>query len=219
MTSFKTLLLAAALAAPGVASAQVGGIAVADPEAAVANSRAWSAARTQIQTTYKTQIDQANARREAVSAELQPLLAAYQRAAAAPGATEASLRPQAQAIQTKEQAANAELGRLTAPAQRAQAYALEQISARLPDAVNAAVRAKNVSLLLRPNAALFANPAADVTAAITAELDRTVPTVSITPPANWQPGQQQQQGAAAPAAAAPAATTPAPAANRRPTGR
>ena len=219
MTSFKTLLLAAALAAPGVASAQVGGIAVADPEAAVANSRAWSAARTQIQTTYKTQIDQANARREAVSAELQPLLAAYQRAAAAPGATEASLRPQAQAIETKQQAANAELGRLTAPAQRAQNYALEQISARLPDAVNAAVRAKNVSLLLRPNAALFANPAADVTAAITAELDRTVPTVSITPPANWQPGQQQQQGAAAPAAAAPAAATPAPAANRRPTGR
>ncbi|MGJ3626469.1 hypothetical protein AB5I41_05400 [Sphingomonas sp. MMS24-JH45] len=114
MTSFKTLLLAAAMAAPGVASAQVGGIAVADPEAAVANSRAWSAARTQIQTTYKTQLDQANARRQAVSAD-EPLVTAYQRAAAAPGATEASLRPQAQAIQTKEQAANTELGRLTAP--------------------------------------------------------------------------------------------------------
>lgn len=215
MTTFKTLLLAAALMAPGVAAAQVGGIAVADPEAAVANSRAWSAARTQIQTTYKTQLDQANARRQAISAELQPLVTAYQTAAAAPGATEASLRPQAQAIQTKEQAANAELARLTQPAQRAQAYALEQISAKLPDAVNAAVRAKNVSLLLRPNAALFANPAADVTSAITAELDRAVPTVSITPPANWQPGQQQQQGAAA-----PASQTPAPAANtRRPTGR
>ena len=214
MTTFKTLLLAAALMAPGVAAAQVGGIAVADPEAAVANSRAWSAARTQIQTTYKTQLDQANARRQAISAELQPLVTAYQTAAAAPGATEASLRPQAQAIQTKEQAANNELARLTQPAQRAQAYALEQISAKLPDAVNAAVRAKNVSLLLRPNAALFANPAADVTSAITAELDRAVPTVSITPPANWQPGQQQQ-GAAAPAAtnAAPAATT------KRPTGR
>ena len=216
MTTFKTLLLAAALAAPGVATAQVGGIAVADPEAAVANSRAWSAARTQIQTTYKTQIDQANARRQAVAAELQPLVQAYQRAAAAPGATEASLRPQAQAIQTKEQAANTELGRLTAPAQRAQAYALEQISAKLPDAVNAAVRAKNVSLLLRPNAALFANPAADVTSAITAELDRSVPSVSITPPANWQPGQQQ--GAAAPAAA-PAAATAAAATNKRPSGR
>lgn len=216
MTTFKTLLLAAALAAPAAivstsATAQVGGVAVADPEAAVANSKAWATARTQIQTTYKAQIDQANARRQAISTELQPLVDAYQKAAAAPGATEASLRSQATAIQTKEQAGNAELQRLTAPASRAQAYALEQISAKLPDAVSAAVRAKNVSLLLRPNAALFAQPTADITSAITAELDRTVPTVGITPPANWQPGQQQQQGAAA---AAPAASN-----NRAPTGR
>ena len=216
MTTFKTLLLAAALAAPAAivstsATAQVGGVAVADPEAAVANSKAWATARTQIQTTYKAQIDQANARRQAISTELQPLVDAYQKAAAAPGATEASLRSQATAIQTKEQAGNAELQRLTAPASRAQAYALEQISAKLPDAVSAAVRAKNVSLLLRPNAALFAQPAADITAAITAELDRTVPTVGITPPANWQPGQQQQ--GAAPAAA-PAASN-----NRAPAGR
>ena len=216
MTTFKTLLLAAALAAPAAivstsATAQVGGVAVADPEAAVANSKAWATARTQIQTTYKAQIDQANARRQAISTELQPLVDAYQKAAAAPGATEASLRSQATAIQTKEQAGNAELQRLTAPASRAQAYALEQISAKLPDAVSAAVRAKNVSLLLRPNAALFAQPTADISSAITAELDRTVPTVGITPPANWQPGQQQQQGAAA---AAPAASN-----NRAPAGR
>lgn len=219
MTSFKHLILAAA-AVPAVlaataATAQVAGIAVADPEAAVANSKAWAAARGQIQTTYKTQLDQANSRRQAISTELQPLVQAYQRAAQAPGASEASLRPQAQAIQTKEQAGNAELARLTQPAQRAQAYALEQISNKLPDAVNAAVRSKNVSLLLRPNAALFANPTADITAAITTELDRTVPTVSITPPANWQPGQSGQQ------AAAPA-TAPAqqPATNtRRPSGR
>ncbi|WP_082740532.1 OmpH family outer membrane protein [Sphingomonas sp. CCH9-F2] len=213
MTTFKTLLLAAALAAPAAivstsATAQVGGVAVADPEAAVANSKAWATARTQIQTTYKAQIDQANARRQAISTELQPLVDAYQKAAAAPGATEASLRSQATAIQTKEQAGNAELQRLTAPASRAQAYALEQISAKLPDAVSAAVRAKNVSLLLRPNAALFAQPTADITSAITAELDRTVPTVGITPPANWQPGQQQQQGAAAAAPAAPAQEPP-----------
>ena len=213
MTTFKTLLLAAALAAPGVfvagaATAQVGGVAVADPEAAVANSKAWATARSQIQTTYKAQIDQANSRRQAISTELQPLVDAYQKAAAAPGASEASLRPQATAIQTKEQAGNAELQRLTAPASRAQAYALEQISAKLPDAVNAAVRAKNVSLLLRPNAALFAQPTADITSAITAELDRSVPSVGITPPAHWQPGQQQAGAAAA-----------APANTRAPSGR
>lgn len=219
MTTFKHLLLAAALVAPAAltapaATAQVGGVAVADPEAAVANSKAWATARTQIQTQYKAQLDQANTRRQAIQTELQPLVAAYQKAAAAPGATEASLRTQAQAIQTREQTANAELQRLTAPASRAQSYAIEQISAKLQDAVGAAARAKNVSLLLRPNAALFANPTADITSAITAELDRTVPTVGITPPANWQPGQQDGgAAAAAPAAAAPATN------NRTPTGR
>jgi Skp family chaperone for outer membrane proteins len=204
MTKFKHMLLAAALAAPGAllagtAAAQVSGIAVANPEQAVANSKAWTAARGQIQTQYKTQLDQANTRRTAIQAELQPLVTAYQTAARAPGASEASLRPQAQAIQTKQQAAQAELARLTQPAQRAEAYAIEQISAKLSDAVQAAVRARNVTLLLRPEAALFAQPAADITPAITAELDKSVPSVGITPPANWQPGGQGQQ-AAAPAA-------------------
>ena len=206
MTKFKLMLMAAAIAVPGTiaaggAAAQVSGIAVANPEQAVANSKAWTAARAQIQSTYKTQLDQANTRRNAIQAELQPLVTAYQTAARAPGATDASLRPQAQAIQTKQQAAQQELTRLTQPAQRAEAYAIEQISAKLNDAVQAAVRARNVSLLLRPEAALFAQPAADITSSITAELDKAVPSVGITPPANWQPGGQGQQGAApAPAA-------------------
>lgn len=206
MTKFKLMLMAAAIAVPGTfaaggAAAQVSGVAVANPEQAVANSKAWTAARAQIQSTYKTQLDQANTRRNAIQAELQPLVTAYQTAARAPGATEASLRPQAQAIQTKQQAAQQELTRLTQPAQRAEAYAIEQISAKLNDAVQAAVRARNVSLLLRPEAALFAQPAADITSSITAELDKAVPSVGITPPANWQPGGQGQQGAApAPAA-------------------
>ncbi|MGU3392033.1 OmpH family outer membrane protein [Sphingomonas sp. M1A8_2b] len=218
MTTFKTLLLAAALVAPAAitataADAQVSGIAVADAQGAIANSKAWNAARAQIETTYKAQLDQAETRRQAVARELQPLVTAFQTAQRAPGASEASLRPQAQAIQARENAANQELARLTQPAQRAQQYAIEQIQAKLGDAVSAAVRAKNVSLLLRPEAALFAQPTADITAAITTELDRLVPTVSTAVPANWQPNQtaQQQQGAAP----APAATT----GKRAPQGR
>ena len=63
-------------------------------------------------------------------------------------------------------------------------------------------------------------PGHPITAAVTAELDRLVPTVNTTPPANWQPGQGGQAAGAAPAGAAPAAT-PAPAAtgNRRNSGR
>ncbi|TCP72268.1 OmpH family outer membrane protein [Sphingomonas sp. PP-CE-1G-424] len=211
MTTFKTLLLAAALVAPAAmtataADAQVSGIAVADAQGAIANSKAWNAARAQIETTYKAQLDQAETRRQAVARELQPLVTAFQAAQRAPGASEASLRPQAQAIQTRENAANQELARLTQPAQRAQQYAIEQIQAKLSDAVTAAVRAKNVSLLLRPEAALFAQPTADITSAITTELDRLVPTVSTAVPANWQPNQNGQQQGAAPASAPAAAT-------------
>jgi Skp family chaperone for outer membrane proteins len=215
MTKFNTMMLAAA-AAPAMfaanAQAQVAGIAIANPEAAVANSAAWTAARTQIQTTYKAQIDQANARRTAIENELRPLVTAFQTAQNAATPNEASLRTQAQAIQTKQQAGEQELGRLLQPVNRAQAYALEQLQRQLSAAVQAATQRKNVSLLLTPNAALFAQPTADITADITTELNRLVPSVTITPPANWQPGQQQA-GAAAPAAAGaatrPATTTPA----------
>lgn len=223
MTKLKTILLAAALLAPGVAvsaQAQAQSVAVADPERAIAASRAWQAARTQIQTTYKAQIDQANTRERALQTELQPLVTAYQNAARAPNATQATVAPAAQALQTRQQAAQQELARLSQPFQRAQAYAIEQISTRLNDAVQGAVRARNVQVLVRPDAALFAQPAADITPAITAELDRLVPTVSINVPANWQPGQA---GAAAQGAAAPAAgtrpATPAPANTRRNQGR
>ena len=222
MTTFKTLLLAAAVLAPAAivapaAQAQVSGIAVADPQGAIAASKAWTTARGQIETTYKAQLDQAETRRQAIARELQPLVTAFQTAQRAPTPTAAALQTQAQTIQARETAANQELARLTQPAQRAQQYVIEQIQAKLGDAVTNAVRAKNVTLLLRPDAALFAQPAADITTSITAELDRLVPTVGITPPAGWQPNQQGQQGGAA--AAAPAAPARGAPARTQPQGR
>ena len=208
-------LIASVAAVPAVA--QVNGIAVADPQGAIANTKAWAAARGQIQTTYKAQLDQAAARGKAMDAELAPLVTQFQAAQKAPGATNATLAPQYQAIQAKQQAGQAELARITAPAERAQAYSIEQIQARLPEAVQNVVKARNVSLLVSPQAVLFLTPAADITPAVTTELDRLVPSVSTAVPAGWQPGQQQ---AGAPAAAAPAAgTAPARPASARPTGR
>jgi Skp family chaperone for outer membrane proteins len=215
MTTFKTLLLAAALVSPATlvataADAQTTSVGVVDPQGAIAGSKAWTTARTQIETTYKTQLDQADARRRAIATELQPLVTAFQTAQRAPNANQASLQTQAQAIQARETAANQELARLTQPAQRAQQYVIEQIQAKLGDAVTNVTRTKNVGLVVRPDAVLFAQPAADMTPAITAELDRLVPTVSTAVPANWQPNQAGQGGqGAAPAAAAPAVARPA----------
>ena len=207
MTKLATLLAAALIAPAAIVAtpvaAQVNGVAVADPQGAIAGTRAWAAARTQIQATYKAQLDQADARSKAIQAELQPLVTQFQTAQRAPGATNASLAPRYQAIQAKQQAGQAEIARITAPAERAQAYAVEQIQARLGEAVQNVVKQRNVSLLVSPQAVLFLQPAADITAAVTTELDRLVPSVNTNVPATWQPGQTPAAGAA------PAATTPA----------
>src|SRR3546814_17306544 len=75
---------------------QVAGIAVADPEAAVANTRAWATAKQQIETTYKAQLDQAEARRQAIATELKPLYDAFNTARNAANPHQASLNTQAQ---------------------------------------------------------------------------------------------------------------------------
>ena len=216
------LLAAAALATTGIAAgpafAQAGGVAVADPQAAIAGTKAWQAARAQIQTTYKAQLDAAEARRQVIGRELQPLVTAFETARAAPGANQQALQTQAATIQQREQAGQVELQRLLLPATRAQSYAIEQIQTRLPDAVTAATRARNVQLLVSPQAVLFMQPAADITAVVTTELDRLVPSVSIAVPANWQPGQQQQGAAAGAAPGATPTRTPATPA-RTPAGR
>ncbi|HSX54693.1 MAG TPA: OmpH family outer membrane protein [Sphingomonas sp.] len=198
MTMLKSIMLMAAAAAPIAtvtaipAHAQVAGVAVADPEAAIQNSNAWKTALSQIQTTHKTALDQANARAQATQNELRPLVQALQTASRAPNANQAQLQQQANTIQQKEQAAQAEINRLTQPAQLARAYVLEQINRQLNPASQAVISQQKLQLLLRPEALLWAGQATDVTAAITGELNRLVPSVSITPPAGWQPGGQQQ---------------------------
>ena len=221
MKTYKKVLLATALVVPGMLAlatgAQAQSVAIADPQAAVANSKAFAAANTQIRAQYKAQLDQAETRRAAIQKEINPI--ALQMDANRDGnVSEEELQAAAQAKtpaftswQQKQQAASTELNKLEGPAARAQAYAVEQITAKLQDAMKSAIAKRNVSVLLRPQSVMFVQPAADLTPVITAELDTAVPTVSITPPANWQPGQQQ----AAPAAPAAPAGTPA----KKPQGR
>lgn len=190
--------LAAAVALPVIAQAQaVSGVAVADLDEAVAKSNAYTTAVAQIKTTYAAQIAQADARAKALTAELQPLANAYQTAAKAPGANQAALQQQLQTLQARERAANAEVSKISEPVARARAYAQEQILLKLEAAVNSAMTKKRINVLLQPQAAIKALPAADITNDVMAELNATVPSVGITPPAGWQPGQAGQQGAAA----------------------
>lgn len=206
-TMIKTLAAGLALSTAFVAvpaAAQVSSIGVANIDAAVQRSTAWTTAMTQMQTTYKSTIDQLNTRQAALRNELQPLATKLQNDAKAPNPNQQSLQTQYAALQQKENAGQQELARIGQPVARARAYVEEQIVGKLDDALRAAMTKKNVSLVVRPDAALSYQPAADITADVTTELNRLVPSVSITPPANWQPGGQQGAAPAAPAAQAPA---------------
>lgn len=185
-----------------VATAQAaGGVGVADVQAAVQKTNAFTTAMTQMKTTYAAPIAAFDARSKALQAALQPQIVAFQAAQKAPNANQAALQTQYTAIQQKQQAAQAELQRLSAPIARAQAYVEEQIGAKLDGAIKTAMTAKGVSLVVSPQAAISYAPSVDLTDAITAELNKLVPSASITPPANWAPGGQG--GAAAAPASAP----------------
>ncbi|TXC68817.1 OmpH family outer membrane protein [Sphingorhabdus soli] len=211
----KTLFKAAALAsvtlagmtvaAPAVMAQSRTSIAVADYEGAVTKSAAFTTAMTQMQTTYAAQIKAVQDRAAQLQADAQPAVDAYNAAAKAPGATDASIRPAAEALQRKQTAAQQEIGRLNQPILLARAYVEDQIVVQLDAAVKAAMTAKKVDLLIQPQAVLAREPYVDITDAVVAELNRRVPSVGIVPPAGYEPGKLQKdaQQRQAPAAAQP----------------
>ena len=237
MNTFKTLLLGGAIVAPalfaaGAATAQVSGIAFSDPESVVLSAKALDAANQTIATTYKAQLDQARARQQTLDTELQTLIAPIdtnkdkQLSDAEIQAAQAAKNPALAKLEAAQKAGQQEVSRLRQPATLAQAYAIEQIAMKYDAAMKAVVAAKKVSLLLSAGAIQYNSPDADLTDEIKAELDRQTPSVSVTPPANWQPSQQtgqlfqryqqlayysamqRQQGGAAAPAAAPGKTAP-----------
>lgn len=233
MTSFKLSLAvlagsAALLALP--AAAQTAGIATVSPDAVIFSTKAFGAANQQIGTTYKAQLDQASQQQQALDTQIRTLIdtnkdgQVSQAELQAAQAQNSAIGNQVRAAQQKAQPG---IEQLQAPAVKAQAYALEQVALKYDPALQAVARAKSINIVLAPNAIVYAPPATDISAAVTAELDRTTPTVAITPPANWQPAQetiallqqyrqavyaeQVRRAQAAPQAGAPAAGTPAPA--------
>ncbi len=186
-----TLSVSPILSAPALAQAK--GVAVADVRAAAARSNAFSVASKQIETTYKAQIDQQQARGQTLQAEMNVLIAKYNEEAKKTPQNQTALQAAAKAVQDKRQAAAAELGQIGAPVELAVAYVEDQISVRMNEAIKAAMAAKKVDLLLNPEAVLARENNVDITAAVVTELNRILPNVSITPPAGYKPGQLVQQ--------------------------
>lgn len=180
------LLSAVAIVAP--AQAQVSGIATSDTSVAIARSKALSTAYQQIGTQYASVAQQMQAKRQEING-----LNAQLDTNKDKELTQAELDVAIKAknpILTQIDAKQKEMNTLQDPIILAQLYAVEQIALKYEAAQQAVITAKKINVILTPEAFVWAPEAVDVTAAITAELDKSVPSVAIAPPANWRPSRQ-----------------------------
>ena len=231
-----TLAASAAFAIAAPAQAQVAGIAYANPTSVVAGSKAFAAANQQISTTYKAAFDQMQQRRQQLDNELKPLVAQLDSnkdgkvSEEEAKAAQTAKNPAIEKIRTAQTNAQNDLGRLSNPAARAELFAIESVLRQYEAAQLRVVNARKISVVLSPEVFMYAPDSANISQAIIAEIDKVAPTVSIQPPANWQPSREtlaiQQQIAQAAqiqayqqAAAAQqqlGAATPAPATSTQP---
>jgi Skp family chaperone for outer membrane proteins len=202
-TFFAGLLLALPMVTATPAQAQARGVGVVSVDGAIQATTAYQAAVGQIQTTYATQIQQAQARAVALQTELQPMQTAAQAAQAA-NTNPQETPPAVATFVQRQQAAEQELATLNRPMVLARQYIREQIGVHFNDAMTAAMTASNVDLVLSPEAitSIAPNSPANITAAVTAQLNTRVPSVQAIPPAGWNPGDTLR---AAEAAAQPTA--------------
>ncbi|MBP7952088.1 MAG: OmpH family outer membrane protein [Sphingorhabdus sp.] len=219
-------VIAAAIFVSGSASAQVGGIATADPTIAIARAKALGAGYQQIQTTYDSYIKQIDVK-SGEQAALQKLLDTNKDNNLTEDevkAAETSKNPNFALLVAKQN----EINVLRQPIVIAQHFVIQNISDQYPAAQDKVVAAKKVSVIVTPEALVWAPAAADVTNLITDEIDKVIPVVATTPPANWQPTRQtaaihqqiqQLLVASARQQAAQAAAKPAGAAAPQPQGR
>ncbi|MGD9812311.1 MAG: OmpH family outer membrane protein [Sphingobium sp.] len=208
------------------AQAQVAGVATANATVAIARAKALIPAYQQIETTYASYMTQIQGKRK----EMNDLLAKLDTNGdknvdqAEMDKAEAAKNPVLTQVEAKEK----EIGNLQAPIVKAQIFVVSQIVDKYPAAQQAVVTAKKLNYILSPDAFAWAPPSIDVTEAITAELDKVLPTANTSPATDWKPDQQTFQvyqqvqqllSQAAQVQAARAAQQQAPAAGQQPAGR
>lgn len=198
-------VMAPAVTAPAVAQ-EAQRVGIVNVNAVVANSSAYQTAQQQRQTTYSAQLQQAETRRAALQAQLDPLVQAFNAARQQEGADQASLQQQAQRIQQLQQSGQAELQQILAPVALSQAYVEEQIRDQLGTAIQNAARAEGVTMVISPEIVLHAEASHNLNEAVLAQLNTLIPSAQIVPPDGWLPAElrAQQEAAAAAQAAAPA---------------
>ncbi len=180
------LVSAAVVAAP--ASAQVSGIATSDTSVAIVRSKALSTAYQQIGTQYAAVAQQVQVKRLEIN-NLNAQLDTNKDKELTQAELDVAIKAKSPVLAQLD-AKQKEINTLQDPVILAQLYAVEQIALKYEAAQQAVITAKRINVILAPDAFVWAPESADVTAAITAELDKAAPTVPITPPAGWRPSRQ-----------------------------
>ncbi|MEL6530026.1 MAG: OmpH family outer membrane protein [Pseudomonadota bacterium] len=181
-------LCAVVAAVPATAQVQ-GKIATLDISRAIISTSALQTAYNQVATTYSAQIET----RRTKSQQRQTLLQGFDTNGdnevndAELQAAQAS--PQFAQLQTLE----AEITQLTNQIDAGRIFAIEQIFAQYPAALQEVVTQQQVQMVMSPGTVLYAPQEADITALVTTSLNTKVPQVGIVPPAGWQPTRQGVQ--------------------------
>ena len=195
------LVLGAFAAQPALAQAGSGtlvqGLAIANLDAVIVNSNAFRTAEQQRGTTYKPQLDQAEQRRAAIQAQLEPLVTKFNADSQVARPNQQALAQQAQAIQRIQQSGQQELQQILAPVAASRAYVNEQIEEKIDEAIRNAMNKKRVSLLLGPQAVLAVNNNAyNINQDILNELNTLLPSAQLVPPQGWEPREVREARAA-----------------------
>ncbi len=180
------LLSTAALAAP--VGAQVAGIATADASVAIARTKALGQAYQQISTTFASNAQMMQTKRKEIN-DINVQLDTNKDKELTQIELDAAIKaknPLLTQLDTKQK----EINQLQDPIVKAQLFAVEAIAIKYEAAQQAVITAKKINIILSPDAFVWAPESVDVTPLITAELDKAVPSVGITAPADWRPSRQ-----------------------------
>jgi Skp family chaperone for outer membrane proteins len=183
----KTILSLAAFAlaaasAPSIAIAQQAPpavIVVVDSERIYRECTACKTAQTGLQSRITALTTRQRTLATQLRTEGQPIEAAIR--ALSGKEPDAALRARVTAFQTKQEQANQELARTQENIRSIQANVMRQINARLNPAISQVMSARGANIALDVSNTLAASQGVDVTAAVLAALNRTLPSVTLTP--------------------------------------
>ena len=179
----RKLIVAAALAATAFtlpsAAVAAPAVLIVDLDKVLSECTACRAASAAIQS----QVQQGQARAQALENQLKPEAASLDAAVKALGgkAPDAALRQRVTAFQTRQQAAQTELANKQRQIESTQANVQQQIASRVVLISEQSRARRQADVVMGKNATLASNTASDITAEVLAALNQQLPSVSVTP--------------------------------------